>query len=310
MTRAARTALIVWAAITLLIASSLLWIYLRQGEDGLWVYIQQPPLINLPVTLASVALVWLSAGALLLMIRSGRIDRSNILGIGGFFLVSWVYLNILSERFRYGDYTYYFDAAVKLYNIKVYGEFKLRMRYDNADALAMFRYCGQIGLPVLFHLQCSPMVLKGMAQDIYTWIEWYGGDMTAVETMCRECPDTNFIGHAPGFWREISGDADIDENDYPNGKVTPGGRLVEALRKYPNLYCDLSAGSGANSLNRDLEHAKKFVEEFQDRILFGRDYFDRQQMDVLEKLSLSETVLDKIYYQNSERLIANAGKNI
>ncbi len=116
MTRAARTALIVWAAITLLIASSLLWIYLRQGEDGLWVYIQQPPLINLPVTLASVALVWLSAGALLLIIRSGRIDRSNILGIGGFFLVCWVYLNILSERFRYGDYTYYFDAAVKLYN--------------------------------------------------------------------------------------------------------------------------------------------------------------------------------------------------
>jgi predicted TIM-barrel fold metal-dependent hydrolase len=84
--------------------------------------------------------------------------------------------------------------------------------FCNADALAMFRYCGQLGRPVLFHLQCSPLVLKSMAQDIYTWTEWYGGDMTTVETMCRECQDTNFIGHAPGFWREISGDADEIEN--------------------------------------------------------------------------------------------------
>jgi hypothetical protein len=116
MTRAVRTALIAWAAITLLVAASLLWIYARLGTSGFGIYIQQPPLINLPVTLASVALGWLSAGALLLIILTGRICRSNILSIGGFFLVSWVYLNILSERFRYGDYTYYFDAAVKLYN--------------------------------------------------------------------------------------------------------------------------------------------------------------------------------------------------
>ena len=116
MTRAVRIALILWGILTLLIIASLLWIGLRLGEDGFATYIQQPPLINLPVTLASVALLWLSAGALLLIIQSGRVDRSNILSIGGFFLVCWVYLNILSERFRYGDYTYYFDAAVKLYN--------------------------------------------------------------------------------------------------------------------------------------------------------------------------------------------------
>ncbi len=30
-------------------------------------------------------------------------------------MVCWVYLNILSERFRYGDYTYYLDAATSLY---------------------------------------------------------------------------------------------------------------------------------------------------------------------------------------------------
>ena len=115
MTRAARTAFLLWLAISILVGISLLWIYLRLGEDGFGVYIQQPPLINLPVTLASVALAWLAAGALLVLLWAGRIRRDNLLSIGGFFLITWVYLNILSERFRYGDYTYYFDAATKLY---------------------------------------------------------------------------------------------------------------------------------------------------------------------------------------------------
>lgn len=201
-------------------------------------------------------------------------------------------------------------SAVKLYNIKVYGEFKLRMRYDNADALAMFRYCGELGLPVLIHLECPPMVLNSMSKDIYQWSEWYGGDMATVETMCRECPDTAFIGHGPGFWRDISGDVEQCKEPYPSGPVTPGGKLIEALRKYSNLHCDLSAGSGANSLERDPEHAKKFVLEFQDRIMFGRDYFDGRLMNILEKLALPEATMNKVLYQNAERLIENAGKNI
>ncbi len=116
MTRASRTALLIWAAITILIAAGLFVIYLRLGMDGFGVFIQQPPLINLPVTLASVALLWLSAGTLLAVLQSGRVNRSNVLSVGGIFAICWVYLNFLSERFRYGDYTYYFDAAVKMYN--------------------------------------------------------------------------------------------------------------------------------------------------------------------------------------------------
>jgi predicted TIM-barrel fold metal-dependent hydrolase len=201
-------------------------------------------------------------------------------------------------------------SAVKLYGVKVYGEFKYRMRYDNPDAIAMYHFCGELGLPVLIHLECPPMVHEQFKKDIYQWPEWYGGDMTTVETMCRMCPETNFIGHAPGFWREISGDADIDPSGYPTGPVVPGGRLQATLRKYPNLYCDLSAGSGANSLRRDLKNGREFVLEFQDRILFGRDYYDHPQMDVLEKLDLPEDVLEKVFHLNAEKLTENAGKSI
>lgn len=115
MTRAARIALFLWAAISLLVAASLWVIFLRLGTDGFAVFIKQPPLINLPVTLASVSLMWLSAAALLYLVQAQRVTFANVLSVGGFFLVCWVYLNILSERFRYGDYTYYLDAATSMY---------------------------------------------------------------------------------------------------------------------------------------------------------------------------------------------------
>jgi hypothetical protein len=201
-------------------------------------------------------------------------------------------------------------SAVRLYGVKVYGEFKFRMRYDSPDAIAMFRYCGELGLPVLIHLECPWFKHDEFTKDIYQWPEWYGGGIDVVETMCKMCPDTNFIGHAPGFWREMSGDAESNADAYPSGPVKPGGKLQELLRKYNNLYCDISAGSGAASLARDLDNAQKFVMEFQDRIMFGRDYFDRAQMDVLEQLDLTDEAVEKVFHLNAEKLIEHAGESI
>jgi predicted TIM-barrel fold metal-dependent hydrolase len=60
-------------------------------------------------------------------------------------------------------------------------------------------------------------------------------------------------------------------NDYPKGKVKEG-RLPKLMREYGNLYCDISAGSGANALMRDKEYAARFLEEFADRVLYGCDF--------------------------------------
>jgi hypothetical protein len=79
------------------------------------------------------------------------------------------------------------------------------------------------------------------------------------------------LGHSQVFWSEISGDnSDEIRNGYPKGKVTPG-RITALMRKYDNLYCDLSAGSGMNAMMRDKEHAVSFFREFADRILYGCD---------------------------------------
>jgi hypothetical protein len=118
MMRSARIALYCWAALSLMVAASLGAIYLRLGAEGFSLFIQQPPLINLPVTLSAVTLVWLLAGVLLFMLQAGRFNASSLLTLAGFFVVCWTYLNFLSERWRYGDYTYYLDAARAMYHHK------------------------------------------------------------------------------------------------------------------------------------------------------------------------------------------------
>ena len=131
---------------------------------------------------------------------------------------------------------------------------------------------------------------------------WYGGTVAALERALQACPDTIFIGHAPGFWREISGDADAAPSQYPTGPVTPGGRLHRLLDTYPNLWADLSAGSGRQALSRDPAHALQFITRYADRLLFGRDYYGTELHTFLQTLPLSAAVVEKIYWQNAERL--------
>ena len=192
-------------------------------------------------------------------------------------------------------------SAISLYGVRVYGELKLRMMYDNPDALRVYRFCAQKGLPVLLHIDYE--FDTGAKYPRPSW--WYGGGIEALERALKACPDTIFIGHGPGFWAHISGDDKYDKEAYPKGKVLQGGKVVEMLAQYPNLYCDLSAGSGYNALSRDPKFAETFLAEFQDRILFGRDFFDSRLLELLRSLSLPDGALDKILSGNAVRLVSH-----
>jgi hypothetical protein len=116
MKHSLQTALKSWIGLTLLVIASLAAIYFRNGSTGLNLFVQQWPLSNLAVTLASTALVWLLMGALIYMLVHEKINTGNAFTVAGFFLVMFVYLNVLRERFRYGDYHYYLEAATALAN--------------------------------------------------------------------------------------------------------------------------------------------------------------------------------------------------
>jgi predicted TIM-barrel fold metal-dependent hydrolase len=190
-------------------------------------------------------------------------------------------------------------SAIDSFGIKICGEIKLRMVYDDPDALRMFRFCGEKGLPVTVHIDYELADNIGGIRP--NW--WYGGGIEAFERVLSKCPDTVFLGHAPGFWAHISGDDLYDKCAYPKGKIIPGGKLIELLKKHRNLYCDLSAGSGLNALKRDPGFAVGFIDEFQDRLLYARDSFDNQHQGFLDGLVLSDDILAKIYYVNALKLI-------
>jgi len=114
MNRALRTALASWAVITFLVIASLIAIQLRSGREGFELFIQQWALTNLTIMLASTALTWLCLGALLYLLTAQKVNVSNAFTVAGFFLLAFVYLNVLRERFRYGDYAYYIEAATAL----------------------------------------------------------------------------------------------------------------------------------------------------------------------------------------------------
>ncbi len=191
-------------------------------------------------------------------------------------------------------------AAVDIFNVRVFGEFKRRIRYDNPDVIRLFHYAGELGLPVTIHLDAT-FPRHGVASD---WQWWYGGGLEVMEPALRLCPHTHFQGHAPGFWREISADADQEPLAYPKGKPIVGrGRLLEYLDKFPNLNCDLSASSGLTALSRDLDFSRKFLIDYQDRMFFGRDDYSSNLYDLLVSLSLPDAVLAKIFAGNALRLV-------
>lgn len=104
-----------WGGITLLILSSILFIGLRWGAEGFEIFIQDWPLSHLPTTLASVAITWLLAGLFAYLLATEKINTGNLLTWSGFVLIGLIYLNVLRERFRYGDIDYYIEAAKRLF---------------------------------------------------------------------------------------------------------------------------------------------------------------------------------------------------
>jgi len=129
-------------------------------------------------------------------------------------------------------------------------------------------------------------------------------------------PDLKFFGHSQGFWSEIGGGLTAAEkNAYPKGPVKPGGTLKRLMRTYPNLYGDLSAGSGFNAISRDPEFGYRFLEEFQDKLLFGTDICHvNQKVEIAPyfKKALAEGKISKIAYnkivrENAIRLLRLKG---
>jgi predicted TIM-barrel fold metal-dependent hydrolase len=175
-----------------------------------------------------------------------------------------------------------------------FGEHKVGVPVDDPRNLEIYHACGELKLPLLFHLDnvrnTDTPGLPGLANAL------------------RQCPDTTFIGHGPGWWAAISGDCTTqDLGGYPDGPVAPGGALDALMEQYPNLYGDLSAGSGAGAIARDINFGKAFLTRRADRMMFGTDYLAPgqgvPQLSLYAEIDLPEEVKAKVYRENAKRVL-------
>lgn len=145
------------------------------------------------------------------------------------------------------------------------GELTANLYLDDPRVLNLFAHCEKCDMPVTIHF--------GRMGNDYGLVDDFG--LPHLEMVLQKFPRLKVLGHSVRFWSLISGDATEKTWDsYPSGKVVPGGRVIELMRLYPNLCCDLSSVSGYNAMTRDPEFSYSFFEEFQDRIFYGTDIHD------------------------------------
>ena len=186
---------------------------------------------------------------------------------------------------------------------KILGEVCANLHFLDPKMQNLFRGCEEAGIPLTFHISPNEGWRYGIVDE---------PGLPELEICLQRFPKLRFFGHSQAFWSEISTYNSWDERKgYPAGKIEKEGRIQELMRKYPNLYCDLSAGSGRRALERDLDYAGKFLTEFQDRVMFGIDicppfekYISRQD-ETLKKLLrggyISPIVFKKVARENAIR---------
>ncbi|MCP3950956.1 MAG: hypothetical protein GY697_01845 [Desulfobacterales bacterium] len=220
-------------------------------------------------------------------------------------------------------------------------ELKATLNWQSEKVKTLLAEVSKLDIPILFHMEESKKVfhflpsddslniffvklfrtdkLMGINKRIFNFLakyypalnEWkrqrvldfpgYMLDFASLEATLIEFPNLNFIAHGPMFWKFIS--ANGPENSYPKGPIRQEGISVDLLRKYSNLYADISSTSGYNALRRDRKFICNFLDEFDHKILFGSDNILLNQISYLNSLGLSKTTLNKIFYENASLLL-------
>ena len=187
------------------------------------------------------------------------------------------------------------ERALKTGGIGI-GEQKFMVESDSRAVALVAEIAQEFNVPILLHFQFGR----------------YNTSFERFHLILEKFPRVNFIGHAQTWWANIDANA-RQPVMYPKGPVTPGGLTDKLLADYPNMFGDMSAGSGLNALLRDEEHARGFLERHQEKLLYGSDCNDTagegdkcsgaQMLATIRRLAPSKLIERKILYQNARRIL-------
>jgi predicted TIM-barrel fold metal-dependent hydrolase len=176
-------------------------------------------------------------------------------------------------------------------------EQKFGVECDSPEMQKIYQLAQAYQVPVLMHWQVG----------MYN----YGFDR--FYKMLERYPRVNFLGHAQTWWANVDKNyKDDPKNLYPKGAIAPGGLTERYLRDYPNMYGDLSAGSGLNALTRDESFTFGFIQRHQDKLVYGSDCSDlegrgekcqgAQTIAAVRRFAPSKRIERKLLYGNAKKL--------
>jgi len=176
----------------------------------------------------------------------------------------------------------------------VVAEQKFGVECDSQEMQRIFELAQAHRVPVLMHWQ----------------FQMYNYGFERFYKMLEKYHRVNFLGHAQTWWGHIDKNHTDQTVMYPKGPVTRGGLTDRYLSDYPNMFGDLSAGSGLNALTRDEEFAKDFIARHQDKLVYGSDCNDldgtkcqgAQTIAAIRRLAPSKAVERKLLYGNAKKL--------
>ena len=179
---------------------------------------------------------------------------------------------------------------------KVIGELKFNVDCDSLEMQKIYQLAQEYDVPVLMHWQYN----------------MYNRGFERFHKMLEKYPKVNFLGHSQTFWANIDKNHPDQNVLYPRGKVSPGGLTDRLMSDYPNMYGDISGGSGLSSMTRDEDHARAFLSKHQDKLLYGSDCDDYAghgpacqgagTIAAIKKLSASKEIERKILYFNAKKM--------
>lgn len=191
----------------------------------------------------------------------------------------------------------------KDHGFKGIGEFMPNLAFDDPLVMNFFRQVAEFGFPLTFDISAQIGERYGLYDD---------EGLPRLEKCLKAFPNLIIVGHGPAFWGEM---AVLEPGDnrasYIKHPVHGEGAVYRLFRECPNMWADLSAGSGYYAFARDKDNAVKFLTEFQDRLMYATDICNPNSVCKMDELllefraegAISEEIFQKVARKNAIRLL-------
>lgn len=203
-----------------------------------------------------------------------------------------------------------------------------RIKINDPRIDPVWAKCGELGIPVLIHAADPKPFWDAHDEKNERWLE------------LKVRPGRKRSDNNPAPWETIIAEQHDLFRKHPKTKWINAhlgwhgndlGKLGELMDKYPNMYAEI--GAVIAELGRQPRMAKKFLTKYQDRVMFGKDYWNPEEyytyFRVLETadeyfpyykryhafwrmygLDLDDEVLKKLYYKNALKVIPNIDRSL